>query len=207
MKLRKFLLLTMYAALGCAALHALNPRDVSDTSNIRISSPDMRAELLTNLMRKRLDLDNATVEKLRAINLKAEEELQKLVLDNPASGYGGRKGRGPDKFDNFSAAREDAYKKILGSKYSQFEKEQYGLRSELKKAIVANNENLKRQESARQREEAQAEKDRQAADLAARQRAYQEQKAAKASVQDDDAEPKKDKDKKGKKKKKKKKKK
>jgi hypothetical protein len=179
MKTSRIILIILISSGLCGMLYAVNPRDINDTSNIRISSPELRAELLTNLMKRRLDLDNATAGQLKTINLKCEEFLQQLVIDNPAKAFstGRASARGPDKFDQLAAQRADAFKQILKSKYSLFEREQFGLRNELKKQILAHNANLRVQDEAQKKAEAEAEEARKAADLAARQKAYQEQKA------------------------------
>jgi hypothetical protein len=204
MKITRIIFVLVFSGLF-GYLYGINPRDINDTTNIRISSAELRAELLTNLMKKKLDLSNEEFTLLKTINLKAEERLQQLVIDNPAKAFTGRS-KGPDKFDQFAAQRTDAYKQALGKKFSVFMREQYVLRNELKKAILAHNENISRQEAAQKKADAQAEEERKAADLAARQKAYQEQKAQATQKNQEptkDKSTKKTKKKKGKKKKKK----
>lgn len=209
MKASKVILIAAAAGVWWS-LYAINPRDINDTSNVRISSPELRAELLTNLMKRRLDLDNATAGQLKTINLKCEEYLQQLVLESQPI-LGRRSARGaPDKFDQLAAQRDEAYKKILGRQYALFAREQFALRNELKKQILAHYSNIKKQEDEQKKAETETEAARKAADLAARQKAYQDQKALEAQKKNapanndkaDKKSKKKKKDKKGKKKKK-----
>jgi hypothetical protein len=158
--------------------YAVNVRDINDTSNIRISSAELRARLLTELLKKKLDLDESTVESLRESNSAFEAKLHQLVIDNPPPAFKKQgKKKEDDKFDIFSKERERELKNILGKAYSNFEKQQYALRNDLKKSILAYNEDQKKKEKARQDSVAAVEAQHKAAELAKAQAAYQKKKA------------------------------
>jgi hypothetical protein len=167
----------------CGVLYGINPRDINDTSNIRISSPEMRAEFLTILLTKKLNLDPQTTEMLRSHNAKYEAQLQQLVKDNPASLFGSRsKKREDDKFDEFAKIRANELKQILNKKYADFDKRQYVLRGELKKGILLYNEEQKKKEQAQREAMALAEAQRKADELAKAQAQYAKKKGNKKEV-------------------------
>ncbi|GHU95540.1 hypothetical protein FACS1894156_5300 [Bacteroidia bacterium] len=124
-----------------AAAFALN-KGIEDTSNVRISDPELRAQLLIdgpNGLRKKLRLNDETAEKLREVTLILEEKLQVLVEENPAPLFvTAAKKKGNDIFDDLSIEREKIYKSILdNATYSSFSKMKWGIRNDLTKDIKA----------------------------------------------------------------------
>ncbi|MDR0415022.1 MAG: hypothetical protein LBH84_06370 [Prevotellaceae bacterium] len=125
---------------------------MEDTSLVRISTPQMRAEFLDKIMKDRLGLNPEEQAAIQAINLKYEELLQELTIANPATSFGaGKKKRGDSPFDKLSEAREKEVKKALsGRGYKEYDKQRWGMRTALKKQMIADKEERDRLEREQQ---------------------------------------------------------
>jgi hypothetical protein len=126
---------------------------LEDTSLVRISTADARADFLSRMMKDRLDLDDEEFIEIQAINVKYETLLQELTLANPASSfsYGAKKKVGNSPFDKLSEARDKEVKKVLPSKvYREYDKQRWGMRNALKKQMIADKQERDRAENERQ---------------------------------------------------------
>ncbi|GHT15887.1 hypothetical protein AGMMS4956_16910 [Bacteroidia bacterium] len=152
--MKKILCSIIFCALVVVAF-AIN-KGIEDTSNVRISDPELRANLLVdgqNGLRKRLKLNDEIADKLKEATLVLEEKLQNLVEDNPAPRFASTtKKKGDDIFDNFSNERDKIYKSILdNAAYATYSKAKWGIRNDLTKNIKAT---IEAREKERKREQA-----------------------------------------------------
>jgi hypothetical protein len=141
-----FLSLLLGACVLPLMLYAANTT-LEDTSLVRISTAAERADFLSQMMRSRLGLNNEEFVAIQAINLKYEDMLQELTLanssvNNAAFGLVKRKpSRGDSPFDQLSEAREKEVKKALSNRtYREYDKQRWGMRTMLKKQMLANKE-------------------------------------------------------------------
>jgi hypothetical protein len=129
--------------LGLAMLplpaQAASSEMLEDTSLMRISSPDRRADFLTQAMTERLGLDMDDVGKVRDINGKWELQLQQFAQQYPK----------PDKkamveFREISEGRDAELKKVLSkNQYKDFNSQRLSLRAALMEQM--NKEHSERQ--------------------------------------------------------------
>ncbi|MDR1417144.1 MAG: hypothetical protein LBJ57_06980 [Prevotellaceae bacterium] len=147
-----FLLLSLGVCGMSFTLNAANA--LEDTSLVRISTPEARAEFLSKMMKERLGLDTEEFAAIQSINMKYEELLQELTLANPANSisFGGpkKKRNGSSPFDKLSEAREKEVKKALSNRsYREYDRQRWGMRNTLKKQMIADKENRDRVERER----------------------------------------------------------
>ncbi|MDR0711368.1 MAG: hypothetical protein LBF67_03345 [Prevotellaceae bacterium] len=165
----KKLLFLLLLATGIApfTLNAANTT-LEDTSLVRISTAEARADFLSRMMKERLDLDPEEFAAIQSINMKYEELLQELTLSiTPTGTFGGpKKKKGDSLFDKLSEARDKEVKKALsGRHYREYDKQRWGMRNALKKQMLIEKEEqdkklyaLQQQEKARADSIAAAEK-------------------------------------------------
>lgn len=117
---------------------------LEDTSLVRISTAEARADFLSRMMKERLDLDTEEYAAIQVINIKYEELLQELTLSIASTAaYGGpkKKKKGDSPFDKLSEARDKEVKKALsGRHYREYDKQRWGMRNALKKQMIAEKE-------------------------------------------------------------------
>ncbi|MDR2937937.1 MAG: hypothetical protein LBU92_03245 [Prevotellaceae bacterium] len=149
-------LLLLVGMLSLATLAAAAPKNaLEDSSLVRISSVEARVEFLNKIMREKLQLEDDKAAKVADINAKFEQQLQDLTIANPANPFGNQvKKKEETEFDKLSEAREKQMKKALsGKQYKEYEKQRWGIRTALKKQMVADQEErarVAREEAARQ---------------------------------------------------------
>jgi hypothetical protein len=124
-------------------LYAANPT-LEDTSLVRISTAEERAEFLSQMMKSRLGLSHEEFSAIQAINLKYEDMLQELTLansNNAAFGVIKSRSRGDSPFDKLSEARDKEVRKALSNRnYREYDRQRWGMRTMLKKQMIANKE-------------------------------------------------------------------
>ncbi|GHT73899.1 hypothetical protein FACS189456_4820 [Bacteroidia bacterium] len=120
---------------------------------------------------------------LKSHNEKYEAQLQQLVEDNPPALFSAAKPKkkGDDVFDEFAKMRAAELRQILNTKYTDFEKKQFMVRNDLKKGILAYNEEQIKKEQAQREAMAVAAAQRKAAKLAKTQTENQKKKAKEAA--------------------------
>jgi hypothetical protein len=115
-----------FAMLPLSA-QAATSETLEDTSLMRISSPERRAEFLTQAMTERLSLDMDDVGKVRSINNRYELQLQQFAQQYPK----------PDRkamleFREISEDRDADIKKVLSKEqYKDFNSQRLSLRTAL----------------------------------------------------------------------------
>lgn len=137
---------------------------LEDTSLVRISTAEARADFLSRMMKERLDLDPEEFTAIQDINLRYEEMLQELVLSitSPETAALGapKKKKGDSPLDKLSEAREREVKKALsGRHYKEYDKQRWGMRNTLKKQMLADKEVRDKQERELQLQQEQARAD------------------------------------------------
>ena len=142
MKKLLFLLL-LVTGVAPVTLIAANPT-LEDTSLVRISTPEARADFLSRMMKERLDLAPEEFAAIQAINIKYEELLQEMTLAVvPTGAYGGpkKKKKTESPFDKLSEARDKEVKKALsGRHYREYDKQRWGMRNALRKQMITEKE-------------------------------------------------------------------
>ncbi len=181
MKKILFLLLAAIASFG--TLKAAPKNALEDSSLVRISSVEARVEFLNKIMKEKLKLEEKEASKVAEINTKYEQQLQDLTIANPANPFGNQvKKKEESEFDKLSEARDKEMKKALsGKQYKEYDKQRWGIRTALKKQMVADKEvrdRAAREEAARQ---AALEKARQDSIAAAQAAAVEKKKPAAAT--------------------------
>lgn len=110
---------TTRTLLFAAALLTAAPALAADIEALGDTTPKERAEAQTLMMKEKLGLSDAKVEKVRAINLKYAEKMEPVLKGSDGPLMKGREAR------NFQAQKEgelkavlsaDEYKKYLSSK-------------------------------------------------------------------------------------------
>ncbi|MDR2814669.1 MAG: hypothetical protein LBB79_08480 [Prevotellaceae bacterium] len=152
--MKKLPLLLLLLLLGVSIMpFLLNAANTSlvDTSLVRISSAETRANFLSRMMKERLELDPTEYAAIQAINIKYEELLQELVLNaipSSSSAFGATKKKksGDTPFDQLDEAREKEVKKVLSGKhYREYDKQRWGMRNTLKKQMLTEKEERNKQ--------------------------------------------------------------
>jgi hypothetical protein len=142
-----FLLLLLIMSTTPLVLQAANTT-LEDTSLVRISSAEARANFLSRMMKERLGLEPEEYAAIQAINLKYEELLQELTLTTvPVPSFGAtKKKKGNTPFDKLSEARDKEVKKVLsGREYREYDKQRWGMRNALKKQMMLEKEERDKQ--------------------------------------------------------------
>jgi hypothetical protein len=163
MKKNLFLLLLLASVTTPFAVNAANIT-LEDTSLVRISTAETRADFLSRMMKERLDLDPEEFTAVQDINLRYEEMLQELVLNmstTETAAFGvPKKKKGDSPLDKLSEAREKEVKKALSGKhYKEYDKQRWGMRNTLKKQMVTDKEARDKQERELQLQQEQARAD------------------------------------------------
>jgi hypothetical protein len=177
MKKNLFLLILLIESTIPLALRAANTT-LEDTSLVRISSAEARANFLSQIMKDRLDLDPEEYGAIQAINLKYEELLQELTLTTvPITTFGAaKKKKGDSPFDKLSEARDKEVRKALsGRHYREYDKQRWGMRNALKKQMLLEKEDRDRKVRELQLQQKKARTD----SIAAAEKAIAEKKSAK----------------------------
>ncbi|MDR0712016.1 MAG: hypothetical protein LBF67_06710 [Prevotellaceae bacterium] len=157
----KKLLLSLLLGM-CIAPFAFSASNIAleDTSLVRISTPEARANFLSRMMKDRLDLDTEEYAAIQAINIKYEELLQEMTLAVTPSLAGPKKKKSETPFDKLSEARDKEIKKALsGRHYREYNKQRWGMKNALKKQMLADKEEQDRRERQLQIEQEKARAD------------------------------------------------
>ncbi|MGL5959829.1 MAG: hypothetical protein ACRCY6_03645 [Bacteroidales bacterium] len=116
---------------------------MGDTSLVRISTPEYRAELIgAEIFQKVYIKDDKKLAELDAIMLRYEHQMQDLVLTLPDSPLKRAKTKSkkkiPSLFDNLEEARDKDVKKILSRKeYAEYAKKRNSIRTKVKQLVIA----------------------------------------------------------------------
>ncbi|MGL4957208.1 MAG: hypothetical protein ACRC9X_08535 [Bacteroidales bacterium] len=125
------------------AIAAKKKIQMGDTSLVRISTPEYRAELIgAEIFQKVYIKDDKKLAELDAIMLRYEHQMQDLVLTLPDSPLKRAKTKSkkkiPSLFDKLEEARDKDVKKILSRKeYAEYAKKRNSIRTKVKQLVIA----------------------------------------------------------------------